>query len=198
MADKKISALSAASTLGGTELVEVVQSGANVKATVNQFADFIGKIIIYHSGADTTAITGVTTNEIAESVFIPADTFADGDRLRLNLRLVKTGTNNTYTIRIYVNSSASLSGATLINQLNGSAAHEMYFIVNNWVFKTSALMQRFTASLGLPYDEGQGGISLPPENFAFDTTIDQYLIFAIQNASALDSTVYSDITIEKY
>lgn len=155
-------------------------------------------IIVYHSGTNTTPITGTTANTIASSVLIPANTYANGDRLRMNLRVVKTGLNDTYSIRIYSNNSASLSGATLLNQLNGSSPHEMFFIVNNWVFKTASLMQRFTPFVPLPYDEGQGGISLPPENFAFDTTIDQYLIFAIQNANTSDSTVYSDITIEKY
>jgi hypothetical protein len=199
MADKKISDLPAASSIGGTEILEATQSGSSVKVTVNELAAYgISKIILYHSGVDTTAVTGSTSNLISESVLIPANTFADGDRLRLNLRLVKVGTNNTYTPRIYVNTSASLSGATLLNALAGASNHEIFFIVNNWVFKSSSLMERVTASVPLPYDEGQGGFSLPPENFAFDTTVNQYLIFAIQNASSLDSTHYSDITIEKY
>lgn len=37
----KISELSAASALGGTEAVEVVQSGGNVKATPSQIADYV-------------------------------------------------------------------------------------------------------------------------------------------------------------
>src|SRR6185369_18014106 len=41
MADTKISAFSAAATLGGTELLAGVQSGGNVKVTPNQIKAFI-------------------------------------------------------------------------------------------------------------------------------------------------------------
>lgn len=55
MADQKISAMPTAATLDGTELVPLVQSGANVKATVatlNQFAHNYGAF------SDTTDQTG--------------------------------------------------------------------------------------------------------------------------------------------
>lgn len=42
MANKKISELTAAATLDGTELVEVVQSGANVQTTTQEIADLGG------------------------------------------------------------------------------------------------------------------------------------------------------------
>ena len=40
MADQKISAMPAAATLTGTELVPLVQSGANVKATLSTLTTF--------------------------------------------------------------------------------------------------------------------------------------------------------------
>lgn len=53
MADTKISALSAASTLGGTEVAPVVQSGSTVKATMTQ-------IQTYARGTDLAAIAGLS------------------------------------------------------------------------------------------------------------------------------------------
>ena len=41
MADKKISAMTAASALGGAELIAGVQSGGNVKITATQIATYV-------------------------------------------------------------------------------------------------------------------------------------------------------------
>lgn len=54
MADTKISALSAAATLTGTETVPAVQSGANVKATAQNIANLAAKV-------NGVAITGTPT-----------------------------------------------------------------------------------------------------------------------------------------
>ena len=58
MADQKISAMPNAATLTGAELVPLVQSGANVKATLNSLRAFDNA---YGAFSDTTDQTGSTT-----------------------------------------------------------------------------------------------------------------------------------------
>jgi len=58
MADQKISAMPSAATLTGAELIPLVQSGANVKATLNSLRAFDNA---YGAFSDTTDQTGSTT-----------------------------------------------------------------------------------------------------------------------------------------
>mgnify|MGYP000570750558 FL=1 len=59
MTDKKISDLSANATLAGTEYVELVQSGGNVKALLSAIKTFSnkGESIILAASDETTALT---------------------------------------------------------------------------------------------------------------------------------------------
>ncbi len=57
MADKKISDLSANSTLSGSEYVELVQSGANVKALLSALKTFIASDFLTSSTATTTYLS---------------------------------------------------------------------------------------------------------------------------------------------
>ncbi len=62
MADQKISAMPSAAALTGVELVPVVQSGANVKATIAQFTAYsTGTFFNHGAWQDTTTQTGDIT-----------------------------------------------------------------------------------------------------------------------------------------
>ena len=62
MADTKISAMPSASTLDGTELVPLVQSGVNVQATLDDVKTFVNKAYgAWHSDQTQTASTTVGT-----------------------------------------------------------------------------------------------------------------------------------------
>lgn len=80
MADSTISALSAASALGGTELFETVQSGSK-KATAAQLATYIAGVISAANSyqpldSDLTAIAALTTTSIGRSLLAGADAAA--------------------------------------------------------------------------------------------------------------------------
>lgn len=105
MADTKISAMTSAGALTGTEEVPVVQSGANVKTTVQDIADLAsgGSGGIAHtvaSGTDTytATVTGVTS-------------YADGDAY-----LVKFTNGNTDTSTLNIN---ALGAKTLYRNNDG-------------------------------------------------------------------------------
>lgn len=83
MADQKISAMPSASTLTGAELVPLVQSGANVKATLDTLASFSR---VYGGFSSTTDQTG----SISAGTAMTFDTIdiADGVTLASSSRLV--------------------------------------------------------------------------------------------------------------
>jgi len=66
MADQKISAMPSAATLTGAELVPLVQSGANVKATLTAMGTFINTTLLpFGAWQDTTTQTGSITTPTA-------------------------------------------------------------------------------------------------------------------------------------
>jgi len=52
--------------------------------------------------------------EFVYTQLIPANKFSQGDIIRVIYRTKKTGGNGTQTLRIYVNSAASLSGSPIL------------------------------------------------------------------------------------
>jgi len=80
MADQKISAMSNASTLDGTELVPLVQSGANVKATVATLNAFTTNRIALLSSetqtatADTPTLVTFNNTAFSQNISIADDT----------------------------------------------------------------------------------------------------------------------------
>lgn len=76
MADQKISAMPSATTLDGTELVPLVQGGANVQATVNDIMEYKRNYGAFSSSVDqtgsTTAGTAITfnTTDVSDGVTV--------------------------------------------------------------------------------------------------------------------------------
>jgi hypothetical protein len=70
MATKKISELTAASTLAGTEVLPVVQGGATVKATVAQVVAALNASNLTSGTVPLARLSGITNTEISASAAI--------------------------------------------------------------------------------------------------------------------------------
>ncbi len=86
MTDKKISELSAAAALAGTEMVELVQNSVNVRSTVQAVANLLGTQAMvaykysYSFGVDggaTGTLTMRSTSGAVPAGFIPVQSFVD-------------------------------------------------------------------------------------------------------------------------
>ena len=94
MADKKISDLGANGTLNGTEYVELVQSGANVKALLSAIKTFITSGFLTSSTAASTYLTIANS-----SGFLTSSTAALTYLTIANSRFtLETITGTTYTL----------------------------------------------------------------------------------------------------
>jgi len=103
MADKKISGLSANSTLNGTELFELVQSGSNVKALLSAIKTYI--------------INGYLTAATAASTYATTSSLTSG--LLANLTpTINTQPGTSYTVGTV---AADNDGKTYLRMTNASA-----------------------------------------------------------------------------
>jgi hypothetical protein len=169
-----------------------------VGATLNIPQYSGGGGVSYKVTTDQTAVTGVTTNVKVVSQLIPANTFATGDIIQIKARLGKTGGAGIMTLRVYVNTADSLvsPAATLILTSATTAIGQTYNAIDrNAVIKSSTNTQTAQANASIPGDAVIGNASLTNSNINW--TVDQYIIFAIQNGSAADSTVLSYFQIQK-
>ena len=182
---------------------DALVSGTNIK-TINSTSLLgsgnisIGVPLIYKNTTDQTAVTGVTTNVKVVSQLIPANTFATGDIIQIKSRIGKTGVGGLVTLRSYINTADSLTSPApiLITTATTANVNQNYMgIDRSAIIKSSTITQTANAASSILLDASslQGALT----NSNINWTVDQYIIFAIQNNAAGDSTVLSYYQIEK-
>ena len=145
MADTKISAMAPAATLTGAELVPLVQSGVNVRATLSSISTFTrGYGSIYVAGGSTaqttsgtantyTQLTAFTNNSVAAGGVTPV---AASDKLTLAAGVYSitfnasfTASNNhTFLFRCFDSTAAAAFTNTVgKNHTNSTDAHQVGF-----------------------------------------------------------------------
>ena len=197
MAEVKISALTSATTpLAGTEVVPIVQGGVTKKVTTQDIADLGGGInpsVIVLNASNGTAVTGTTADTLSQSILIPANTFTSNGMLEVLGRILKTGTAGGQSFRIYKNTSASLTGATLIATITSGVASLMHQGIRTYRINSN-VMSGINTSSALSSDYGTS----TQFTTTFDTSVDNYILFSIQLANAADSSVVEMSRTTKY
>jgi hypothetical protein len=134
--------------------------------------------------------TGTTANTIIASYLIPTGTFQANDFFRFVAAMTTTNNANVKTIRFYLNSSISLSGATLIatrvlTSLVGTT------LARTICFKNSLSSQEvFSPTVNFGDDENVStGLNTLSVNFG----VNQYLIVAVELANSADSVVFNSL-----
>jgi hypothetical protein len=147
-------------------------------------------IIVNRSFADTSAVTGTIATTLIFSVLIPANTFITNDWITTRLNAKTTGTGGA-DFRIYLNTSAAIGG-TIIGAWSAALNTASMFERNYMITATGA-------SGSIKYAGFAGASPYTPQNVSwtsltFNTTIDQYLVFAIQNNNvAASSTTHGNL-----
>ena len=116
MADQKISAMPTAATLTGAELVPLVQSGANVKATLDTLRGYDANYGAFSSNTDQTgSITSGTAMTFDSTDIAGGVTLASGSRLTVP----KTGSYNVQFSAQLKNLENAQYDATIWFRVNG-------------------------------------------------------------------------------
>lgn len=116
MADQKISAMPSAATLTGAELVPMVQSGANVKATLNSIRAFDNAYGGFSDGTDQTGSISAGTVMTFDTIDV-----ADGVTLVSSSRITvpNTGKYNLQFSSQFKNTNNAQEDVTVWLRVNG-------------------------------------------------------------------------------
>jgi hypothetical protein len=153
---------------------------------------------IFKTTTDSAGFTN-NSNNVVYTQLIAANTFAAGDVIRVNYRTRKTGTAGNQTLRIYVNSTADLSGSPILVGGYQNAGANIFLtnqILRHLVIKTSTNNTEviIANAVSTAFDYGlQGSVT----TCAINWTLARYFVFAIQNTLSTDTNFGSMYLIEK-
>ena len=172
-------------------------SGTNIK-TVNGNS-LLGSGNITTNPSTLASINGSnltgTANQISASVLIPAGTLVSNNTIYIQSLLTKTAGSTTSTGRIYINTSNSLTGATLLAtsaQMTGTNYIQNFR--RNIFFDGTNLNVYLTTGF-VSSDLTTGGIALIP----FNSATAYYLIFAVQNSTTTpDNLGHKRVIVQIY
>lgn len=149
--------------------------------------------VIVLNASNGTAVTGTTADTLSQSILIPANTFTSNGMLEVLGRIFKTGTAGGQSFRIYKNTSASLTGATLIATITSGVASLMQQGIRTYRINSN-VMSGINTSSALSSDYGTS----TQFTTTFNTSVDNYILFSIQLANAADSSVVEMSRTIKY
>lgn len=150
--------------------------------------------VIALSATNGTAVTGTTNDTLSRSLLIPANTFTGNGMLEIIARSFKTGSAGNQSLRAYTNTSASLTGATLIATFLAASSQVLPQGIRTFRINSNTLTGTFASTSGNSDYVAANGKS----STTFNTTVDNYIIFSIQLTNAADSSVVEMARATKY
>jgi hypothetical protein len=195
LADARIT--SAATWNAKQDAITLTTTGTSGAATLTgatlNIPQYSGGLAAYKNTTDGAASSGIL-NTFSQSVLVPANSVVLGNVLEFKLRGRKTGGNGAFTIRLYANTTNNLSGSPiLLATYSGGATTG----VSQQMIRTSAVKNATTntemvlGTTSLANDFANTTFSAIAVNWG----VNQYIIGAVQNVSALDSSLISLISM---
>jgi hypothetical protein len=177
---------------------DALVSGTNIK-TINSTSLLgsgnisIAAMGVYKILTDGAASSG-TANTFSQSVLVPGNSVVLNNVVEFKMRARKTGAAGLYTIRLYANTTNNLSGspillATFTATSTNAIGMQMIRTAAIKNATTNTEMALSTATNAADY----GNTSFA--SIAVDWTTDKYIIGAVQNVSAGDSSLISYISM---
>lgn len=144
---------------------------------------------------DSTTHTGTTNNTIVYSHEITGNTLIPGDAPEIIFRNKYIGGAGTKTTRIYLNSSNSLTSASLIGTFNVTAASMSLDMSKIWAIKSATETEVSLPTVSVATRESSQ--STLPTVYNIDWTQSVWVIVAVQLANATDSAINSYFKLTK-
>jgi hypothetical protein len=167
------------STFNGKQ--DALVSGTNIKTINGNSLLGSGDIttnprIINANGLNLTG----TTNQISASVLIPSGTLVANNTIHIRSMVMKTAGTTGGQVRLYINTTNSLTGATQIATGTGMASNN--YIQQFWrsFFFDGSSLYLYSTGNPLSTDLTQG----PLTYYTLNPANNYYLLFAIQNSTA--------------
>jgi hypothetical protein len=143
----------------------------------------------------SSAVTGVTTETLCKTYTISANTFADGDFMKVLIGLEKTGVLGTATARIRVNQTNNFATATLVGTYTASAgSHTAILLKRDFLHFKSGVLKGISFNTNNQSDLAAGA-SIVYSTTTLSPTSDFYIYVSVINANAGDSTIVNQVQI---
>jgi len=190
MAEVKISELTSATTpLTGTETVPIVQDGATVKVTTQDIADLSGggggggmrKYV--NTTLQTASITPGET--LVGSYLIPANTFVSNGSFEFLIKGGVSSGSSSIQAKLYINTSSTLTGATLIATSTNNLGGYFNFVRN--AILSSNVISVLGSTFQTNIDLINGGYS--QSTVAFDVTANRYFLVSLTPSSGTTAEI---------
>jgi len=174
------------SQLNGTGFVKA--SGTTISYDNSVYAPIIAKDFV------NDGVSGTTVNTIIRSYLIPSNTFVLNDSLDILCSVFKNTTSNNVNIRVYFNTSVSLTGAILVGTYALTSTTKFINFQRTNIY-TGSSFYCFPATVSSITDRSVTNIDLSV--VPFDNLVNNYIIFAIQLSNSLDGGYIGGIRITK-
>lgn len=151
--------------------------------------------IVTYLNSSAVAVTGTTAQTIAQSILIPANTFAVGDIIEAAWRITKTTATATVGTRLNVNTSLSMTGALQIATQSLTTA-QAFAQLNRSINIISATNSNiFLNSAAAATDVVVSNNA--PTTLNIDWTVNQYIFTMIQPTNIADITTSAFLMIKR-
>ena len=183
--------------------VRIFESGGNSRGAYIDITDASTGLtnnllgIVAYKNISPVTVSATTSATLAQSIYIPANTFKAGDLIEVSYRAKKVGANGTCILRLNVNTTAVLLGATFLASTNFNPANNVY----NSVFRT---LQVVTSNNNTEVFSTAGiqntdfiTNTAAVTNVSLDWTVDQYVFTSITPASSADTVTSTYLLIKR-
>jgi len=148
--------------------------------------------IILKNTTTSTPVTGTLSQTILFSQLIPANSFKNGDFFNIILsRVGKVGTAGTLTQTVRINTTNTLTGATIIANNTGATANLSHVIGRRFSIEGGFLVGLGTGNA--PSDMINSSTAIT--TYAFDSTVDNYIFEVGQLSNTGDSMFHSSFIL---
>jgi hypothetical protein len=178
--------------LGYVVYAHITQGTIFVKVDTS-FEDYVK--VISKDITNSAALTGSTAITLMKSILIPANTYATGDVVRILNRAIRSTATGTATNHFYINTTNSLTGATLVATQSG--AFRFYALERNLLIKSTIISETVDVSTVISSDI-LGVSTSANSDLNINWAVNQYIIAAFQNAAVGNSTIMSSLIIQKF
>jgi hypothetical protein len=134
------------------------------------------------------SISNTTTNTIAFSAIIPANTLQTEDFIELISQFTSNvGNGVNVSWRVYLNTTPTIGGSQIAIWSNSVGTGNTGFLRNIFVNATGASGNLRITPLGVSITNPYGFNNAAISNIAINTTIDQYIVIAVQMGNAIST-----------
>lgn len=176
-------------TLATTDIVaQTITNGVTDKSPSEDavFDAIEGVIKTIITDTPTSTNTGGVSEVLMHTYTISGNKLPSICNPNLKIRVSKSGTVGTYTLRVKVNTTNNFATATTIATYTGAANTNAYLVTRNPILIGGNMELPISGTASSITDETVFATAFPSNTY--DTTVTQYWFISLQNSDATDTT----------